>query len=233
MTYRLAIVPRALVTVDEFGGSAEPAVALRHTCLAAVRECTAERRRVGLIITPSERALHVSPQLEGSFRPWGVDVSVSAGASISELLGRWLVQRAGEGSAESRDEVSTYCSIEEALCAGETALVVLIDGAFGLGEQSPTGAINGADELDEVCRRIAGDDIGIAESILAGFELPGPGADCSALWRELARLPRIVAGNGRGDHVGVGKRLHYSASPYGIGYHVASWQVEQEGSGDE
>lgn len=233
MTYRLAIVPRALVTVDEFGGAAEPAVALRRACLGAVRECAAGSRRVGLVITPCERALRVSPQLEGSFRPWGADLSVSAGASISELLGRWLLESVSERSTESRDEVIIYSSIEEALSAGETALVVLIDGAFGLGEQSPTGAINGADELDEICRRIAGDGVEIPESILAGFQLPDPGADCSTLWRELARLPRIVAGNDGGAQVGVGKRLHYSASPYGIGYHVASWQVEKEGSEDE
>lgn len=223
---RLVIVPRALLIVEELGGSAPTATELRKCARQAVatlwaHDEPAEPGAVAIITgTLPEEPSH-EPNKPGSFRPYGVDVTVSGGTELPELLGRWLIEdyarRIPAGHTGHILQSACFESIAEALGAGYTRLLVLVDGAFGLADESPVGAIEGAAEVDVLCSQIAGQECSTVN--VENAEFPAPGEYAAELWLQLSKAAESWNGVG----MAVVKRVYYDGAPYGIGYHVASW----------
>nr|WP_120492396.1 hypothetical protein [Corynebacterium lactis] len=225
MTYRLAIVPRALVVVDAFGGVGTQALELRRACVEAVTSVCEGATDVGLVVGERELRRSTAPGTAGTLLPFGVDIVVGGGSSLAELLGRWLIATV---CGEPSPSVEVFATVSQARAAGLESLLVLADGAFGLSDSSPTGAIAGAEDSDRVCRRIAGGADALATAEVEDLSLPAPGEDCVALWRELAAIGGNTAAGSRGVGGGVVKRVYYGDAPFGIGYHVASWLVGED-----
>ncbi|MDO5029226.1 MAG: hypothetical protein Q4E11_01410 [Corynebacterium sp.] len=218
---RLVIVPRALLIVDELGGTPAVAVALREAAREAVATLWgADGPGEVAIITgdiPAAEQYHDSTP--GSFRPYGADVRVAAGTALPELLGRWLIEDSAKRLFGDTVAATCYAHADDALRDGQSRLLVLVDGAFGLADNSPVGEIAGAAETDALCRTIAGHSCVSVD--LVGTKFPAPGEYAAALWRELYE---VAARWEKSDNVDVVKHVYYSHAPYGIGYHVASWQ---------
>ena len=224
---RLVIVPRALLIVEELGGSAPTATELRKCARQAVatlwaHDEPAEPGAVAIITgTLPEEPSHEANK-PGSFRPYGVDVTVSGVTELPELLGRWLIEdyarRNSEGHTGRVIQATCFESIDEALAAGYTRLLVLVDGAFGLADDSPVGVIEGAAEVDALCSLIAGQDCSSIN--VENIVFPAPGAYAAELWQQLSKAAESWKGSG----LTVVKRSYYDGAPYGIGYHVASWR---------
>ena len=225
---RLVIVPRALLIVEELGGFAPAASELRRHAREAVATLWGDGQPNAIAIITGRISAEVpSPKRDpGSFRPFGVAATVAGGTSVPELIGRWLVEdhtrHMSNTNVGNAVKVSTYESVDEALAAGYTSLLVLVDGAFGLTEDSPVGAIDGAESADMLCQVIAGQDstaINVDDEIF-----PAPGEYAAELWHQL----RVAADDWAEAGTGVVKRAHYDGAPYGIGYHVASWRCVAE-----
>lgn len=233
---RLVIVPRALLIVDALGGHAPIATELRAAAREAVSTLVEDDNPEPVaIITGTPQANSASstvatpsvagtPGTPGSFKPFGVDCRVAAGTELPELLGRWLVEDAlrARGRAISQASCACYESVSQALAAGATRALVLVDGAFGLGDDSPIGDVKQAHVTDALCRQIAGADAAAVSLEAACF--PAPGDYAAEHWQQLAETE---AGWVRDGARVVVKHVHYSGAPYGIGYHVASWRCEE------
>ena len=214
---RLVIVPRAPLIVEDLGGLAPIAAELRQCAREAVATLWSDDEQGApggvAIITgraPGESSHETSTP--GSFRPYGVETTVSNGTELPELLGRWLIE-----DYDPMVQATCYESIAEALAAGHTCVLVLVDGAFGLADNSPVGAIAGAVEIDALCSKIAGQDAVVAN--VENIKFPAPGEYAAELWQQLNRATECWVGVG----MAVVKRVYYDGAPYGIGYHVASW----------
>ena len=224
---RLVIVPRALLIVEELGGFAPTATELRRHARETVATLWTddEPGEPGAVAIITGRMQAKSPHqtsAPGSFSPYGVDVTVSGGTELPELLGRWLIEdyarRNSEGHTGRVIQATCFESIDEALAAGHTRLLVLVDGAFGLADDSPVGVIEGAAEVDALCSLIAGQDCSTVN--VENIVFPAPGAYAAELWQQLSKAAESWTGSG----MTVVKRSYYDGAPYGIGYHVASWR---------
>ena len=227
---RLVIVPRALLIVEELGGFAAIATELRRQTRETVATLwtddePGEPGPVAIITGRMQAKSLDQNSTPGSFSPYGVDVTVSGGTELPELLGRWLIEdyarRNSEGHTGRVIQATCFDSIAEALAAGHTRLLVLVDGAFGLADGSPVGVIEGAAEVDALCSLIAGQD---CSTVNVESVFPAPGAYAAELWQQLSKAAESWMGSG----MTVVKRSYYDGAPYGIGYHVASWQCVAE-----
>ncbi|OFO24917.1 hypothetical protein HMPREF3053_04230 [Corynebacterium sp. HMSC064E07] len=223
---RLVIVPRALLIVEELGGFAAIATELRRQTRETVATLwtDVEPGDPGAVAIITGRMQAKSPHQNsapGSFSTYGVDVTVSGGTELPELLGRWLIEdyarRNSEGHTGRVIQATCFESIDEALAAGHTRLLVLVDGAFGLADDSPVGVIEGAAEVDALCSQIAGQECSTVN--VENAEFPAPGEYAAELWLQLSKAAESWNGVG----MAVVKRVYYDGAPYGIGYHVASW----------
>ena len=228
---RLVIVPRALLIVEELGGFAPTALELRRHARETVATLwrddePGEPGAVAIITGGIQVKSPHQTSAPGSFSPYGVDVTVSGGTELPELLGRWLIEdyarRNSEGHTGRVIQATCFDSIAEALAAGHTRLLVLVDGAFGLADDSPVGVIEGAGEADALCSLIAGQDCSTVN--VENIVFPAPGAYAAELWQQLSKAAESWMGSG----MTVVKRSYYDGAPYGIGYHVASWQCVAE-----
>lgn len=235
---RLAVVPRALIIVEALGGRASIATALRDAARQAIATLFDGdgsggdgRSSVAIItgsLSPSGQPLQ-GAKAEGSFGPYGVNCTVSGGTDLPELLGRWLIEDYLENQDTALNAVDCRCfeSVSQALVAGYERLLVVVDGPFGLGESSPIGNKSAAYPADALCSRLAGQDC--AEVDMGSAEFPAPGEYAGELWQQLAD----AQAGWKNDGVDVVKHVHYCGSPYGIGYHVASWRLVQNGLEEE
>lgn len=221
---RLAIVPRALLIVDELGGPGPIAVALRRSARDAVATLWDDNEAGEIAIVTGEipAAQQHGDSEPGSLHPYGANVRVSAGTALPELLGRWLIEDSTRRIFGATVDATCYTSVTSALADGQTRLLVLVDGAFGLAENSPVGEIDGAVETDAVCRSIAGQRCEDCVTLeLKDAHFPAPIEYAPALWRELYEVTENWE---KSEHADVVKRVYFSDAPYGIGYHVASWR---------
>lgn len=218
---RLAIVPRALLIVEELGGMAPVAAALRSAARNAVATLWGEDGpgEVAIITGEIPATEQHSDSTPGSLRPYGADVHVTAGTTLPELLGRWLIEDGANRLFGHTVEATCYAHIADALHDGHTRLLVLVDGAFGLADNSPVGEIDGAADTDALCLSLAGQSSAAVD--FQDVTFPAPGEYAAALWQELDKVATYWE---KSERVDVVKYVHYSDAPYGIGYHVASWR---------
>ncbi|WP_245560489.1 hypothetical protein [Actinopolyspora halophila] len=206
---------------------------LRAACLQAV-SALAEVSADWLAIGTDRRVNgELSPASTGSFAGFGVDVAVSLrdGASrdcgvdelpLSALVAGWLRERAGAGSVRMRllDE-ETSPAVARRVGAGlsnpswgePTGLLVLADGPRRFGDYEREGDPDWATEL-----------------LSGGLAVPGSGKldelDADSAERSgvvgRAALQALSGVVGSDDVAWRGELLH-SATPFGVGYHVAVW----------
>jgi len=157
-----------------------------------------------------------------SFAPWGVDVPVDVPEPmpLPLLVGAWLTAGTARSFVAVADDMEPQeCAdlgAELAASSRHVALVVLGDGSARHSEKGP----------GYVDDRAAGFDDGVATALRAG--------DAAALLRVDPGLARelLVAGRApwqvlAGAAAGQSHPAHaadlWHESPYGVGYHVATW----------
>ncbi|HET6501331.1 MAG TPA: class III extradiol dioxygenase subunit B-like domain-containing protein [Amycolatopsis sp.] len=229
MISHVAVVPHPPLLVPELSpGSAGP---LRAACRAAVS-------RLGdrwLAVGASDEDTFIEPESAGSFRGYGVDVSVrlssdrvpvrsGAGGPPPELplpalVAGWLREQAGAASVRVRllaaDTEPGECERvgKEIAESDETGLLILGDGSHRHGPRSPGSEDDRAPGFDEgVARALETADVAalLALDSRLADELGAGG-----------RVPwQVLAGLGSGWRA----ELLYSAAPFGVGYHVAVWE---------
>ncbi|RKT82407.1 hypothetical protein ATL45_0654 [Saccharopolyspora antimicrobica] len=202
---------------------------LRGACSRAVSsltECAAEWVAVGVDRTGP---VVLGPATAGTFEGFGVDVRVTLGGTaapdpelpLPALITGLLREQAGARSApvhllapDTPAEESRR--LGESLAAESVGLLVLADGTNCSDERSPHPPDERASGLDEQIRTA------LAEVDTAQLQALDPQL-CAELGVEgraaLQVLPGVVAASGgtwRGE-------LLYSATPYGVSYHVAIW----------
>lgn len=228
------MVPQPPLLVPELTVRSRPETEeLRAACLRAV-SALAEVSGDWLAIGTDRRVSgELSPESTGTFAGFGVDVAVSlrAGASrgcgddelpLAALVAGWLRGVAGADSVRMRlldEEASPAVAGQVGAglsnsAGGEPAgLLVLADGPRRFGDYEREG-----------------DPEGVAELIRDGLAVPGSGK-LDALDAGSAERSGVVgraalwslAGLVESDDAAWSGELLHSATPFGVGYHVAVW----------
>ncbi|MDG4818082.1 hypothetical protein O7628_21570 [Micromonospora sp. WMMD956] len=239
-----AVCPHPPLIVPELAGAAAAELAeLRRAADAAVARLLACAPDGLVLLGTGPATGWIAPPAVGSFRPWGVDLSVpfpppavpAAGGfpattdaptlPLSLAVGAWLLARHRVGAPVDAAQVAAGASPAElAELAGQVhrrrprvALLVLGDGSACHGTKAPGYADPLAGAYDDgVARALADAD---AEALL-GLD-PALSARLKVAgrgpWQVLAGAARAAGGDWRGD-------LTYHDAPYGVAYFVATWE---------
>jgi aromatic ring-opening dioxygenase LigB subunit len=228
-----AVCPHPPLLVPEVAaGAAAETADLRAAALAAVRDLAAAEPDAVVVVGPGPAAGTARPGETGTLAGFGVELTVALGNGpppgeprlpLSLTVGAWLLRASGyAGSAHGR-VVSAATPVRDLAELGEriaawparTALLVMGDGTGRLSERAPG-------YLDP---RAAGFDAAVAAALAA--------ADAAALLRlDPALADDLLAGGRPAWQVLAGAvrgtpwraTLRYSGAPYGVAYHVASWE---------
>jgi hypothetical protein len=205
---------------------------LRAACDTAVARLRAAAPDVVVLVGTGAETAWRTPDEYGSFRPWGVPIEVHVngagarpGLPLSLTIGAWLLSRqpapvaaATAVASVAADEKPSGCAAfgrdECAARAARVALLAIGDGS-AIGAVAAEGYVHArAESYDaEVARALAHADL---DALLALG--PGLAADVVSAGRPAWQ---VLAGAAAGT--GWGADLLYSAAPYGVRYHVASW----------
>ncbi|HEY0486299.1 MAG TPA: hypothetical protein VGD72_08620 [Mycobacteriales bacterium] len=222
--------PPLLVPVVAAGAAAETAD-LRAAALDAVRALAATEPDAIVVLGTGAAAGTARPGETGSLAGYGVDLTVALGDGpapseprlpLSLTIGAWLLRESGyTGGAHGRvvapAPAAELAGLGERIAdwPGRTALLVMGDGTARLSEKAPG-------YLDP---RAAGFDAAVVTALGAADADALLGLD-AALAAELmvAGLPvwQVLAGAVRSGRWRA--TLRYSGAPYGVAYHVASWE---------
>jgi hypothetical protein len=225
---RAAVVPYPPLLVPELVVAEVPEVlAVRRTCLAAVRSLAAGSRR-WIAIAPGSG--EVADGSAGTFRGFGVDVRVrldadtqrdpDPGLPLPVLIAGWLREQAGAHRVSvhlvSPDSTTDHCRLLGEQLANEAAdpvgLLVLGDGSPRHGERAPGRPDERASGFDESVHMALADADPAALLELDGGLAAELGAEGRAAWQVLA---------------GAGTKWTCRQAdlmvPYGVAYHVAVW----------
>jgi len=223
---RAVVVPQPPLLVPELvGGALAETAPVRTACLAAataLAQVSAEW--IAVAAGPGGPAV-IEPDTVGTFRGYGVDVPVSLSANaagepdpdlpLPALIAGWLRGQAGAERVRVRllgpDE--DYAAIGAELAGSEpTGLLVLGDGSNRHGPRAPGRADDRSGPFDEALSAALATGDGLALRGLDRRLAEELGATGWPAWQVLAAaLPEADA------------RLDYSATPFGVGYHVAVW----------
>jgi aromatic ring-opening dioxygenase LigB subunit len=228
-----ALCPHPPLLVPEIAaGAAAETSDLRAAALDAVRALVAADPDTVVVIGTGPAAGTARPGETGTLAGFGVDLTVALGDGpapseprlpLSLTLGAWLLREAGYAGGAHGRAVSAKTAPAELAELGEriaawparTALLVMGDGTAALSEKAPGYLDPRAAEFDSlVAKALAEADaeaILRLDPVLAG-ELLTAGLPA---WQVLAGAVR--GGQWQGT-------LRYSAAPYGVAYHVASWE---------
>lgn len=234
MIRRVAVVPHPPLLVPELAPGAETETAgVRDAVAEAVAWLGESSRHWHAIGAHDGPHTTFEPPTRGSFGGFGVDVPVSlsddasapatADLPLPVLVAGWL--RAAAGAASVRvdlvpsDLPAADCQAIGQELAGlpgeDTVLLVLGDGSIRHGERAPARPDARASGFDAAVAAAlsAADSAGLAalDPTLAG-ELGAYG-----------RAPWQIAAGVLGDGRWVAKLL-YSDMPFGVAYHVATWE---------
>lgn len=228
MIARAAVLPNPPLLVPELvGGALAETEPLRTACLQAARMLV-EVSPDWLAVAPGT-ADRVEPHAVGTFRGFGVDVTVSLadGATgvpdpdlpLPALVAGWLREQAGARRVlvEFTQAALVPAALDRAVATSEPmGLLVLGDGSNRHGLRAPGYA-------DE---RSGGFDASVADALATAdpaalldvdLELAAElNAHGVAAWRALALAVRASGRRWRSE-------LLYSDAPFGVGYHVAVW----------
>ena len=228
------IVPEVAV------GAAPELDDLRAACDEAVARLRAAGPDAVVVIGTGDRTAWRPRDEYGSLRPWGVPVDVAGpqgmsvgaaldghgrpGLPLSLTIGAWLLSRGAgpvapvaEAASVASDEKPAGCAAFGSECAGRGARVALL----AMGDGSAVGAVQAVEMVDA---RAAAFDDGTAAA-LGSADLDALLALDPELATELvaAGRPAWQALAGAAAGTGWDAQLLYSAAPYGVRYHVASW----------
>ncbi|MCI2421867.1 hypothetical protein MOQ72_30970 [Saccharopolyspora sp. K220] len=232
MITRVAVVPYPPLLVPALTVRADAETErLRGACLRAVSSLTDSAAEwVGVGVDQSGPAM-LGPNTAGTFDGFGVDVRVTLGGTVASrpdpllplpaLITGWLREQAGARVATvhllAPDTPTDECQrLGATLAAKDVGLLVLADGTNRSDARSPFPPDARARTLDERIRTA------LADAGLAGLRALEPelSAELGVAGRAaLQVLPGVVAASGgtwRGE-------LLYSATPFGVTYHVAIW----------
>jgi hypothetical protein len=224
-----AVCPHPVLLVPEVAGEAAPELDdLRAACDEAVRRLlTADL----LIVVGSGPTTHdYGAAGFGTLAPYGVDLTVGSGSQalpLSLSIGRWLVDRARSSVPIRCQSVAATAARAECLWLGallarsadRVALLVMGDGSACRDKKAPGHLDVRAGGFDAATARALADadpealariDAGLAaELLVAGW----------AAWQVLAGAAHPGSYDGE---------LLADEAPYGVGYHVASWNLRRE-----
>ncbi|MER7116896.1 hypothetical protein ABT332_20650 [Saccharomonospora azurea] len=210
-------------------GAVERSAAVRDATLTAVRALAqVSRRWVAVGVASGRHTVH--PSTRGSFRGFGVDVPVALSGTadgaettlpLPALLAGWLRDQAGAESVRV-ELVSAHADVADCVALGErlagadeAALLVLGDGST----RHPTAPPGWPDPRAEAFDATVGAALAEADAEALLAIDPALAADLQAegrpAWQVLAGLARSS-----GDW---GGELLYSDAPFGVAYHVATW----------
>jgi hypothetical protein len=227
-----AVCPHPPLLVPAVAGGAAAEIAdLRTAALDAVRALAATGPEAIVVVGTGPAAGTARPGETGSLAGYGVDLTVALGDGpepseprlpLSLTLGAWLLREAGyRGGAHGRVVTATtppaeLASLGQRIAAwpAPTALLVMGDGTACLSEKAPGYLDPRAAAYDaEVATALAGADAGT----LLGLD-PALSDELLVSGRPAWQVLAGAAGGG-----GWRGTLRYSAAPYGVAYHVASW----------
>jgi hypothetical protein len=232
---RCAVVaPHPPLLVPELvTGAAQETEPIRSACVAAVRRLAE--------ITPHWVAVAADPSgpavlsgVRGTFAGFGVDVPVSLDARatgtpdpdlpLPALIAGWLREQAGAEDVTvhlvppdlSPADCRTY-GTRLASDPAVTGLLVLADGSLRHGDDAPARPdARAAGFEDDIRAALAAPDpaalLNLDPALAAELLVTGRPA-----WQILAAAALAAPRPWRAD-------LRYSGAPYGVGYHVASWE---------
>ena len=232
MLLAAAVCPHPPLLVPALAGAAAAETAdLRAAALDAVRALLATGPEAVVVVGTGPAAGTARPGETGTLAGFGVDVTVALGDGpapseprlpLSLTLGAWLLREAGyDGGAHGRVVTGSTPSAElaslgERIAAwpARTALLVMGDGTACLSEKAPGYLDPRAAPYDaRVAAALAAADPGtlleLDPALSDDLLVAGRPA-----WQLLAGAAR--GGTWRGT-------LRYSGAPYGVAYHVASW----------
>ncbi|MEZ0072231.1 class III extradiol dioxygenase subunit B-like domain-containing protein [Planotetraspora sp. GP83] len=243
MLVAAAVCPHPPLILPELAGAAAFELDdLRAACDSAIRSLVEARPDLLVVVGGAEKSARHPADAAGTMRPWGADVRVGTGEPVLPLsltIGRWLIERALAGAlpdlrfeAIAADASPGECAAlgrEIARSADRVALLAMGDGSARLTEKSP-GYLH---PLAAPYNQMLGDAIAGAE---AGWLLEIDPAVAEKLWvggraafQTLAGAAEPAAEPAKGIRRAT-RRLSeslYDAAPYGVGYFVARWLVEE------
>ncbi|MPY78812.1 MAG: hypothetical protein GEV04_09970 [Actinophytocola sp.] len=233
MITRVALVPYPPLLVPELApGDNRQIAELRYAVLATVRwlrqGATSWRAIAADIGGPGGYA-----EQRGSFAGYGTSVDITLSKDVSKdavsaalplpvLIAGWLREQAGADAVtvDVLDPAMPQPDCERAGAAlangDDTALLVLADGSNRHGAKSPGGNDDRAPEFDA----------SIADA-LQRADADGLARIDPTLCTKLGAAGR-VAWQVAGGVVGAREwhaRVHYTAAPFGVCYHVATWEA--------
>jgi hypothetical protein len=212
-------------------GAAAETADLRTAALDAVRALVQAEPDAVVVVGTGPAEGTARPGETGTLAGFGLDVTIALGDGpapseprlpLSLTLGAWLLREVGyTGGAHGRvvsaaSPPDDLAALGERMAAwpGRTAMLVMGDGTACLSEKAPGYLDPRAAAFDaEVASALADAD---ADALLALD--PTLSAELLAAGRPVWQ---VLAGAARGRNwLGT---LRYSAAPYGVAYHVASW----------
>ncbi|MFI0466436.1 hypothetical protein ACH347_20345 [Saccharopolyspora sp. 5N102] len=230
MITRVAVVPYPPLLVPELTVRADPETArLRGACLRAVSSLTESAAGWVALGVDQSGPVVLGPDAAGTFAGFGVDVPVTLGGAgtpdprlpLPALIAGLLREQAGARTVTTHllapDAPADECQrLGTELAAEDVGLLVLADGTNRSDERSPYPPDERAKPVDEQIRAALAD---VDTNALLALE-PELCAELGVAGRAaLQVLPGVVAATGgtwRGE-------LLYSATPFGVTYHVATW----------
>lgn len=242
MITRIAVVPYPPLLVPELtvraGAETER---LRQACLRAVSSLTDSTSRWVALGVDRNGPRLLDPHTAGTFAGYGVDVTVALDASAADtsapdrllplpaLTAGWLRAQARAeqvtthllATDTSPDDSRAFgARLRESGAADPCGLLVLAEGAlYTVGYQPEEGV----EQLDEQVRQALAD---VDPAALLGLDVEQcrhAGMEGRAALQALAGVVGPEPTTWSGD-------LLYSATPYGVSYHVAVWSRNDAGS---
>jgi hypothetical protein len=232
MLVAAAVCPCPPLLVPEVAvGAAVELEPLRAACADALGVIAAARPELVVVVGPGERAGVWEGGGTGTFRPYGVEREVrlgdGGGAQDPPLPGSltvagWLLEGAKLAAPLHACAVREDAPADRVLGLGR-GLAELADrvALLAVGDGSSSRLVGGAGYQDE---RAAAFDAAAARA-LGSADTEALAALDPALAAELGaagRAPWQVLAGAAGD-AGLGGRLLYDESPYGVAYVVAAW----------
>lgn len=231
---RVAVVPHPPLLVPELvPGSEQTTADVREAVMAAVRWLAAGSARWIAVGAHDGDHATFGIDVRGSFAGYGVDLPVSLSAEAKDvraaedlplpvLMAGWLRQRAGAESVRV-DLVSVLASPDECTARGRSlrdvdgdlGLLVLGDGSHRHGARAPGPPDERAEPFDATVAAA------LAAAEVAGLCTLDPAVACEL--GAVGRAPwQVLAGFAAGAKWHA--ELLYSGAPFGVGYHVATWE---------
>lgn len=233
-----AVCPHPPLLVPQVAQRAAAELAdLRTACMTAVRAVLDTQPDVVVCVGGGAALRAYDEQAGGTLRDIGVGVRAGGQDSddlpLSLTLGAWLLDESGWAGPRRYFALPQETTAEECVeTGGKLAAAELSVGVLAMGDGSAKRGTSAPGYLDE---RAGPFDAEVARAL--GKPDPEWLADgvpplaCAELWVAGRPAWQFLAGAATQTPQGstLAARMHYDAAPYGVGYFVASWTVDEPG----